>query len=94
MLPADHRDCIALHVVLPVLYTSNILTHLTHPIIDIIAWLYAIIHYTFLLVLAALLSGWLFHPSTLRVFAKTLGYQKIRNCMGVCAQIAFPWPHR
>ncbi|KAG2359666.1 hypothetical protein BDR07DRAFT_1414548 [Suillus spraguei] len=72
-LPSDHRP-------------HDILTHFTHPILDIIAWLpYGVIHYTFPLVLAALL--WLFRPPTLRVFAKAFGYQ---NCIGVFAQIVLP----
>lgn len=91
-LSADHRP--AVHVVLlptleSVLYGANIsdiLTRFTHPILDIIAWLpYGVIHYTFPLVLAALL--WLFRPPALPVFAQAFGYQ---NCIGVFTQIVLP----
>ncbi|KAG1736700.1 hypothetical protein EDD22DRAFT_787453, partial [Suillus occidentalis] len=80
--PADHRP--AAHIVLfPMLELvryganiSNILTHFTHPVLDIIVrFPCRVVHHIFPFVLAAFL--W---PSQfLHIFAKIFGYQ---NCIG------------
>jgi inositol phosphorylceramide synthase catalytic subunit len=92
-IPENYRPTVSV-VTLPTLESalyganvSDILTHFTHPILDIIAWLpYGVIHFTLPFVVAAFL--WLFRPKqALHLWACAFGYM---NLVGVLIQDLFP----
>ncbi|KAF7966337.1 hypothetical protein HWV62_20286 [Athelia sp. TMB] len=66
---------------------SDILTRVTHPVLDVIAWLpYGVLHFVIPFVVAAL--SWLFRPKeVLHLWAKMFGFMMLT---GVVVQIIFP----
>lgn len=66
---------------------SDLLTHFTHPLLDIFAWLpYGLLHFILPFIVAALL--WLFRPKqALHLWGRAFGYM---NIIGVLIQIVFP----
>lgn len=92
-IPAEYRPTISVSL-LPtlesVLYGANIsdiLTRVTHPVLDIIAWIpYGVTHFVNPFVVAAFL--WLFRPKqALHFWARAFGYL---NIAGVLIQILLP----
>ncbi|KAF9003438.1 hypothetical protein BDQ17DRAFT_1356222, partial [Cyathus striatus] len=66
---------------------SDILTRVTHPVLDVIAWVpYGVGHYTLPFIMGAFI--WLFRPKeALHFFGRTFGYM---NLLGVIIQIILP----
>lgn len=92
-IPTDSRP--AIHVALlpaleSVLYGANISdlqTRLTHPLLDVLAWLpYGVLHFALPFVVAVLL--WLFGPKgSVQYWGKAFGFM---NLFGVITQIVLP----